>query len=285
MKNVASLAFVLVFALVAASCGETSNAGGLPAPTTSPIDSSPVTTSPVGSDADFLAGTDWVAVLLQEQGRDALAVTDPGAPTLRFDDSAANAAGWTTCNTYGASVAVGAGTITFDDLFVTEAACLDSSLMEREAAMLRILIGTTAFTFADGVLTLFGDAGSIAFEQPEPVVDASLDDTLWVLTTLINGEAASSVLSTTTPTMTIDTTSGSLRGTTGCNDYFADLQIEDTLLTLSELGWTEVGCESQVMAQEASILEVLQTVERFSIEGDRLTLVGAEGRALVFRAG
>ncbi len=64
--------------------------------------------------------------------------------------------------------------------------------------------------------------------------------------------------------MTIDTTSGSVRGTTGCNDYFGEVTVEDTLLTVTGLGWTEIGCERPVMAQEAAILEVLQTVSRVS---------------------
>ncbi len=204
---------------------------------------------------------------------------------MRFNDIAAEVSGWTTCNSYGASVIVGSGSIAFGDLFATEAACADPDLMQRESTVLAIIAGASRFVFADAELTISGDEGSITFEMPLPVVDVVLDDTLWTLDTLINGEAASSVLSTTRPTMTIDTTSGSIRGTTGCNDYFGEIRVEDTVVAITGLGWTEIGCERPVMRQEAAILEVLQTAESLTIEGDTLTLLGAEGRALVFRAG
>lgn len=273
---------VLVF--VIGACGEI-EPDGAPAMTSGPVTTSPVTTSGVGSDADSLAGSEWVAVAIDEGASVEITSGDPAAPTLLFGSAGASVRGSTGCNSFEGTAIVGAGTLAVGPLSVTERACADQTLMSREAAYLRVLSSAALFALADGVLTLSGDGGSLSFVRPEPVVDAGLDDTLWTLTTLIAGDVATSVLTTTTPTMTIDTTGASIRGTTGCNDFLGTALVTAPSIAISDLRWTEVACEEGVMRQEAAILEVLQTADRVEIDGDRLTLGTSDGTALVYRAG
>lgn len=270
--------------ILLSACGGTEAEDPAPV-TTGPVTTSPVTTSAVGSDADALAGSEWVAAAIDDGSPVVIPASDAAAPTLIFDAVAASIRGSTGCNIFEGTVIVGAGNLAVGPLAVTERACVDQALMARESVYLRILSSAVVFTLADDVLTLSGEHGSASFVRPEEVVDVSLDDTVWTLTTLISGDAATSVLATTTPTMTIDTTSSSIRGTTGCNDFFGTALVNAPSIAISELSWTEVACEEGVMRQEAAILAVLHSADRLEIEGDRLTLSGPGGLALVYRAG
>lgn len=275
------LVAVAALAILAAACGEGSSVPGAGPVTTSPVTTSPVTTSP--ADADFLAGTSWEARRLSDG--DVISPVIAGAvPTIEFGSNGRSVSGSTGCNLYSGEVAVGAGTIAVSDVAVTERACLKPGVMDQEALFLDILTGADTFTLADGTLELRASAGFVAFEEPEPVVDVPLDGTLWTLDGLIAGDAVTSVLTTTSPSLRVDVANGTLRGTTGCNDFFGEVQILGEEFTVSELSWTEVACESQVMDQEAFILDVLQDVQIFDIDENRLMLFTTEGRGLLYRA-
>lgn len=54
-------------------------------------------------------------------------------------------------------------------------------------------------------------------------------------------------------------------------------------MRLDDLGWTEASCTSQGLFQQEQLMqELLATVERFEISGDRLTLHSEDGQVLVF---
>ena len=65
-----------------------------------------VTTSPVGSDADALAGTSWVAQRISNDsgGREALAGNEP---TIDFGADGSTVSGSTGCNLYSGDVTIG----------------------------------------------------------------------------------------------------------------------------------------------------------------------------------
>lgn len=275
---------VAVLPVVAAACGEGSDVPGTAPITTSPVTTSPVTTSPVGSDAEALAGTSWEARTLSDGDVVSPAVAGH-VPTIEFGGDARTVSGSTGCNRYTGDVLIGASTISVTNVAVTERACLDPGAMEQEALFLGILMGADAVALADGNLELRSPAGTVTFVEPEPVVDAPLDGTLWTVDGLIAGDAVTSVLTTTTPTLRIDLTAGTLRGTTGCNDFFGEVQVLGEEITISELANTEIACEPQVMDQEAFILDVLREVQIFDVDGERLSLFTAGGRGLLYRAG
>jgi heat shock protein HslJ len=277
------LAFTAVLMLAAAACGE-DTVGPTTGPVlTSPVSTSPVTMSPVGSDADALARTSWVARSISS-GAATSGVVPGSEPTLEFGDIGATVSGSTGCNLYSAAVTIGGGTISFSDLTVTERGCTEEAIMEQEAAFLAILIGADVFRLADDILEITGPAGAVSLVEPAVVVDVPLSGTPWELETLIEGDTASSVLFTTFPTLTVDVEQGSMRGTTGCNDYGGMVAVQGNELVVSDLAWTEIGCDRDVMRQEGFMLEVLQGARLFEIQGDRLTILGPAGTALVYRA-
>ena len=257
--------------LAAAACGDDST-------------DAPPTKSPVGSDADVLAGTSWVAQRISNDwgGRGPLAGSEP---TIDFGAEGRTVSGSTGCNLYSGDVTIGPGTISMAQVSVTERACVPQEIMEQEALFLEILTSAEGFTLADEVLELRSADGSVSFIEAVPVVNAALDGTAWELDTLIEGEVAMSVLTTTTPSLTVDTGEGSMQGTTGCNTFGGTVMIEGSEFTLTDMTWTEIGCEPDIMRQEALILDVLQNAELYEIEGDHLTISGTEGRSLIYREG
>ena len=156
--------------------------------------------------------------------------------------------------------------------------------MEQEVLFLGILTGADGFTQVGGVFELEGVAGSVSFVEPAPVVNAVLDGTAWALDSLIDGDTAMSVLATTEPSLTVDTGGRSMQGTTGCNSFSGTVTIEGNGFMVTKMTWTEIGCESDIMRQEAFILDVLQNAERYEIEGDHLTISSTDGLSLTYQA-
>lgn len=74
-----------------------------------------------------------------------------------------------------------------------------------------------------------------------------------------------------------------MSGWTGCNSVDGFYSVQGDKLELSQLTWTERGCPSQpLFQQEQMILGLLQTLERFEISGQRLTLHSEGGQVLIF---
>jgi heat shock protein HslJ len=53
----------------------------------------------------------------------------------------------------------------------------------------------------------------------------------------------------------------------------------DGRLTFTDFSVTEIGCEPAVMDVEAAMLAVLAVVDRFDLDGDRLTFSNGDGTA------
>ncbi|MDI6719706.1 MAG: META domain-containing protein [Methanomicrobiales archaeon] len=71
-------------------------------------------------------------------------------------------------------------------------------------------------------------------------------------------------------------------GSSGCNVYFAEYTIRDSSLRFDPIGQTEIHCvEQEVMDQESAYLDLLAAVEKYRIDGGRLTLMSADGSALL----
>lgn len=280
MRTFRISALAAAFVVVVAACGDDSVDSPI---TTSPVTTSPVTTSPIGSDSEALAGSSWVAVSISGEDGPRAVITG-NEPTIEFGPKGDTISGSTGCNTYSGHAAIGGGTMSLGQIGVTERGCIPREIMDQESLVLRILNGVETFLAADGTLTLQGPQGSISFVEPEPVVDASLGGTPWVLDTLVRGIAATSVLAGTIPGLSVDPAQGTMTGTTGCNGFGGSVEISGSSFTVSELSWTEIGCESGIMDQEAFILEVLSTAESFGIDGDRLTITSSSGDSLVYRA-
>lgn len=109
----------------------------------------------------------------------------------------------------------------------------------------------------------------------------SLADTEWRLVALGSAAAPAEVVG---GDATAEfTTATDMTGWTGCNAYGARYRVRGSELRLDDLQWTEAGCPSQALfRQEQRMQDLLATVERFEVTGERLTLHSTGGQVLVF---
>jgi len=204
--------------------------------------------------------------------------------TLDFDD-AGGVGGTAGCNLYFGTVTLPAGGISITGIGSTEMAC-EPAVMEREARFLAALGRVTAFTLEADRLTLAASDGGASIDLvpfvPEP--DRPLAGTVWHLTTLIDGDTASSTVAGTEPMLEVDDTAGRISGSGGCNRYFAAATFGEGTLSVGAIGATKMGCEPAVMQQESFVFAVLEAATTWEIEGTTLRVLTGDGRGLEFSA-
>jgi heat shock protein HslJ len=184
--------------------------------------------------------------------------------------------GTASCNGYGGTYDRSGSTITFDDLAMTEMACSPPETMTAEAMYAEALTRVDTVTVDQG-LTLSGDGVELVFEALEPVPDAALTNTVWVLDGLISGDAVSSVMGA---RATLEFfTDGSMLGSTGCRQFSGQYTISGADVVTTELAADGQECEPDLAEQDNHVLTVLGDGFRVEVDGDNMTLwsVGDEG--------
>ena len=86
------------------------------------------------------------------------------------------------------------------------------------------------------------------------------------------------------PWLRLGATEGRVAGSTGCNSMGGSFETSGDRLTFGPLITTRMACvEENLMAQESRLLAALDSVARFAISADTLSLLGAEGAAPTLR--
>lgn len=125
-------------------------------------------------------------------------------------------------------------------------------------------------------------AGSGSDVEPEVDSVTALEGSSWVLNEFGPEEGPTAVLPDTAITLTF--TDGGINGSAGCNSYFGEFTQSGSSLTFGAIGSTKMACPDPLMQQENEYLAALDTVSRFTLEGDQLTLEYEDGR-LIFTEG
>jgi heat shock protein HslJ len=133
----------------------------------------------------------------------------------------------------------------------------------------------------DEVLTLSGDGVEMEFERLEPVPEADLTNTVWVLDGLISGDAVSSV-SGERATLELFT-DGSILGGTGCRLLQGQYTISGPEVVFTEFS-AEGECDPALTDQDNHVVSVLGDGFRVEIDGQRLTVWSAGDEGLSYRA-
>ena len=285
--RIRSAATIALVALVAAACGEAADTtrSTAPPPTAEPTD--PPNTGGTAS----LTGTRWVVVSFGVDGVEG-PVLEIAVPTMQFGDDGTGIGGTTGCNSYFGTVTFGPGsTISFGGIGMTEMACLDEGVMDQEQRFAQTLGLIDRFTLGDGTLMLeAADGSAIIRLVPEPIrPDLPLAGS-WRLTTLIDGDIASSVIAGTEVTLEIDLDAMAINGNGGCNGYSGPIEVEGDAnaplipIHIGPLMNTLMACEEGIMNQEAAALGILGDAATASVEGSLLTISTADGRELVFES-
>ena len=70
---------------------------------------------------------------------------------------------------------------------------------------------------------------------------------------------------------------GAVGGTTGCNSYFGEAVITPGGIAIGQMGMTEIGCGEPLNTQENRVVTILQTADRWAIEGGVLSIGASDG--------
>jgi heat shock protein HslJ len=266
---VVAVALASVTALVACGDDDDDSASDPPAA----VEGAPAT-------AQDLEANSWQLSAYAVAGADDLAGAQPSSPgTATFDGSTVS--GSTGCNSYNGSYQVpAAGRISFGEIASTKAACTDDAATKQEQGML------AGFGKASRVVK---DREDLQFldNQNNPVLvfvvakATELEGTKWDLLSYRTPSAVQSALAGAPITATFD--SGTMSGSNGCNNYSAPYtggEGTSGALKLGPIAQQLMACSEPegIAEQEQAYGAALESVVKFEIAGDKLTLLDDQGR-------
>lgn len=197
--------------------------------------------------------------------------------TLKIDGTQAR--GSAACNLYGGTIQVNGSSIVISALSMTEMACR-GELMASEAAYLAALPRVTTATRSGNSLVLTGPRVELRYARVTPEPNADLTGTIWILDSLISGDAVSSTVGEATLELGGD---GKLSASTGCHEVTGRYTISEGQVRVTLDPYDMIGCAEPLADQDTHVLNVLSDGFGLSIDGDRLTLMAGE-KGLGYRA-
>ncbi|MEW2470612.1 META domain-containing protein [Streptomyces sp. NPDC046994] len=236
--------------------------------------------SSVGSDGGSqVTGVHWRVDSLTANGTTRSA---PAGAYLRIDDGRAQ--GNYGCNGFGASATVRGDRVDLGPARSTDMAC-EKDPMEFEASFSRTLAhGSLTAAVDRNRLTLTGEDGDRIHLTKED--DASLYGTTWQVTSMVNGDTASSLPEAATGKawFTLDRTAGTVSGSLGCNRFTAEATVRDGRLTLSIPRATRMMCDGSLMTTERTLSALFDGTLGYRIDHRNITLTSENDMGLTATA-
>jgi heat shock protein HslJ len=247
------LALFSVFALFAASC--------------------------LGSDFEASLQGDWQLTSGTVNGEE-IPLIDSHPITIRFEDG--QVGGTASCNSYGGMYELSGATLRLSDLAMTEMACSPPETMTAESLFATGLTQVDHVAVNEGELTLTGEETELLFTMLEPVPEAELTNTVWVLDGLITGDAVSSVGG---ERATLEFfTDGSVLGGTGCRGFSGHYTVAGAEVVITDLAADGSECAADLSDQDSHVISALEGTFRIDIQGNRLTTWSAGDEGLSYLA-
>ena len=75
-----------------------------------------------------------------------------------------------------------------------------------------------------------------------------------------------------------------IRGNTGCNNFFGNYTIDLYALSFNDIGSTEMACEQPIMDVENAFLQALRNTGSYDIENSVLTLYSKNDQSIILVA-
>ena len=252
-----------------------SSASAAPSPTssaTAPATTSPAPSNTPNSSATAKAGLDgrqFVSVLVTENGKSKVLV--PGTTIrLGFSDGMLSASAG--CNNLSGDYTLAAGKLKVGSMATTEMGC-QTNLMDQDQWLATFLGSNPQISVDGNNLVLTSETTEITFldrDQAEP--DQPLTGITWGLTTIIDGEVASSVPADVSPTILFHD-DGSFDFNDGCNAGGGQYTVNADTLTFSQVVTTKMACLGDKADVEAAVMAVLNADSiQFSIDHTTLSL-------------
>ena len=205
--------------------------------------------------------------------------TVPGFPiTLSIDGTAAS--GRAACNSYFGTVSAAGTTVSFGEMGQTLMGC-EPPVQQAETAFLTALMTVEGFTRNGDRLTLFGPGVDLQFDTVVPTPTSDLVGTEWVLDTLIEGDAASSVSGD--PATLLLQSDGTFTASTGCRTLTGRWVDKAGVIVVPDLS-AQGECSDEMSRQDSLVVTVIGDEFRTDVSGDRLTLTSMGGDGLRYRA-
>lgn len=212
--------------------------------------------------------------------------TGPDGEIRIFDDhritltiQGGEVGGTSACNQYGGTIAFSGNAVRIGEIGGTEMAC-EPDVMATESAYAAALMAVTRWGRDGDQLRFTGEGVDLRFELLPPVPDEEIVGTTWVLESLIQGEAASSVQGEAFLMLTAD---GKFSGMTGCREIRGSYVVNGDVIDFVDLA--AVGdCPPERQAQDRIVIEVLEGGFSATIDGASLTLSDNAGQGLVYHA-
>ncbi|CAM3230896.1 META domain-containing protein [Prescottella defluvii] len=185
------------------------------------------------------------------------------------------------CNRGVGGVDLSGGVVKTGAIATTMMACPDE-LAGADTWMTDLFATQPSWALTDGVLTLTSPGTTVTLADKKTAnPDRPLVGTTWVVDTLISPQAVmtSAALEASAPTLTIGD-NGQATGTTGCNRFNGPAQVGDGTVTFGPLASTKMACPADVTEVEQSVQHVLDGEVTYTIDGNTLTLMRADGTGL-----
>jgi heat shock protein HslJ len=205
------------------------------------------------------------AASLTLTGREFLSngITDGGAAfqlvpgtrvRLSFTDTSLTASGG--CNTFGGTYRIEGGRLLIDGGAMTEMGC-DDARDKQDQWLFAFLGSKPATTLAGTDLTL--DNGRTIMRLVDRTIaepDLNIVGPTWTVTSIIEGDAVSSVPAGATATL-VFANDGSVQVNAGCNRGRGSWAAQGTGITFREVVLTKMACDGQGGALETAVLAVI----------------------------
>lgn len=200
-------------------------------------------------------------------------VPDDVRITLSIDGD--EVGGNNSCNHYFGRIDTSGGRVAFVELGQTEMGCL-GEIMELEATYMAALQRVTALEVDDDNLHLTGADVDLTYDRVVPLPDSDLTGTEWMLESLIQGDAVSSVGGD-PPTLLL-TPDGRLSGSTGCRTFTGTYEVGGDTVQVTQLVTDDRACPDELQRQDDHVLEVLGDGFTVDITENRLTVLSSGDR-------
>ncbi len=236
-----------------------------------------------GSDGEIEGGHDSLVdsswTLVSGSGPDGdVPIVDGWPITLTFDESTLG--GTAACNGYGGSYSIDGETITLDEVGHNDMGC-EPAVSESQNIFFAALLDVNRVTVTDGNLILSGTSTELTFAVEAPVPVADLVDQLWLLDTLIQGEAASTVSGD--PATLLLSGDGTITGGTGCRSLSGEYVISGASVQFTTFG-ASGDCPRDLQTQDGAVVGVLGDGFTVEVDGQRLLVMSAGNEGLGYRA-
>jgi heat shock protein HslJ len=178
------------------------------------------------------------------------------------------------CNLYSAAYEIENNVIVVKEMGSTLMGC-DEERATQDAWLAEFFEGKPRLTVSGDTLSISSDDATLTFldrEVTEP--DQALTGTLWTVDTLVEGEAATSIVSTLeNPELTFDN-EGRVVIETGCNTGVGTFAVTKNELTFNDVSFTKSTCAT---SEATALIEHLEDVfsngtANYSIEAARLSI-------------